>query len=432
MPKVFSNWSGGVRFTPTAILFPRSEAEIQELVNKARSEGRCVRLVGAGHSFTPLIETSDYLVSLDAWQGIEQIEVDQQVVWVKAGTRLFRLNEALLAHGLAMVNLGDVNRQSIAGAASTGTHGTGQQLGSVATQIVALRLVSADGQLHTLTPEHPWFDAARVSLGALGIVTAVALQVRPAYKLRLELRKARLEQVLAELPQLLEQHRHLEFFAFPGSPYVQLKISDISDAPSSSRFKQSLNDLLLENLAFWGLSEISRRVPGSTSLVAKICGLAVSDQVQVDQSAYIFGNHRMTRFEEMEYNLPAEHFEERLQALLELIGRERFRVHFPIECRFVQADQIWLSPAYERASAYIAVHQYTGMPWQDYFQAAEQLFLEVAGRPHWGKRHFLRAADFDLLYPRWRDFQTLRQQLDPQGLFLNPHLQQVFGTEAIA
>lgn len=421
------NWSGSLVFQPQRYVLPDSEAVLATLVAETARRGQRLRVVGAAHSFTPLIETADTLVSLDAWQGIEQLDIERQQVWVRAGTRLHRLNRELAAYGLALANLGDIDHQSIAGASSTGTHGTGLGLGNLASQVVGLRLITADGQVHTLHAEHPWLPAARVSLGALGVISAVALQVVPAYRLRLELRKALLQDVLADLPRLLAQHRHVEFFVFPGSPYVQLKLSDPSTEAISPRWKQAANEFLLENMAFWGLSELSRRVPASTARVARLCGWALSDQVQVDDSWRIFANQRWTRFQEMEYALPLDAFEATLTTLLDRIARERVRVHFPIECRFSQGDDAWLSPAHGRDSAYIAVHQYQGMPWQAYFQLAESLFVSAQGRPHWGKHHFLGAAELSALYAHWEAFGELRAQLDPQGHFLNPHLTRLMG-----
>ncbi len=422
----FSNWSGGLRFKPQQLLYPESEAELQALVSQVRQRGGKLRVVGAGHSFTPLIETEDCLVSLDRWSGIERIEIEQEQVWVRAGTRLSQLNRLLADCGLALANLGDIDTQSIAGAISTGTHGTGALLQSVSAQVRALRLLSADGQIHLIDASHPWFEAARVSLGTLGIVTAVALKVQPAYRLKLQLRRQRLDQVLAELDQLLLAHRHVEFFVFPGSPYVQLKLSDITEQPSGARLKHQLNELFLENMAFWALSEISRRVPASTSAVAQLCGLAISDQQQIDDSHRIFANQRWTKFEEMEYCVPRAEFKSTLRELLGMIASQKIRVHFPIECRFVQSDSIWLSPSYQREAAYLAVHQYRGMPWQDYFQQAEALFLAVGGRPHWGKRHFLNADQLAATYPKWHHFCQLRSSLDPDQLFLNPYLAKLF------
>lgn len=422
----FSNWSGGVRFQPKQLAYPQSEAEIQALVSQANQAGTNIRVVGAAHSFTPLIETQDCLISLDRWSGLERVEIEQQQVWVRAGTRLSTLNRLLADCGLALANLGDIDTQSIAGAISTGTHGTGALLQSVSAQVKALRLLTADGQIHLIDASHPWFEAARVSLGTLGIVTAVALAVQPAYRLKLQLRRLRLEQVLDELDDLLLAHRHVEFFVFPGSPYVQLKLSDITEQAPGARWKHQLNDLLLENMAFLALSEISRRVPATTAGVAKLCGLAISEQQQIDDSYRIFANQRWTKFEEMEYCLPRTEFKTGLRALLKLISSRKIRVHFPIECRFVQADTIWLSPSFEREAAYLAVHQYQGMPWQDYFQAAETLFLALGGRPHWGKRHFLEAAQVSQAYPQWQKFCQLRATLDPDRRFLNHYLDSFF------
>jgi FAD-linked oxidoreductase len=421
------NWSGALRFQPQAIVYPRSETEIAACVQQAAQAGHKLRLIGAGHSFSPLIHTPDVLMSLDHFQGILRFDIATGEVEVKAGTRLYQLSQALAKLGRALENLGDIDRQSIAGAISTGTHGTGLGFGGLATQVTGLWLITANGETHfcSATENPELFAAARVSLGTLGVISRVRVRTVPRFRLELQQHKESVTDVLAKLPQTLAENRHFEFFYFPHTDVAQTKYSNPTEAEPTTGWKDLLHDLVMENLAFKGLSEISRRVPGAPIPVAKTCGAALSSRTKISDSYRVFAVPRLVKFNEMEYCLPLDAFPEAFQELKKLIATQRLAVHFPIECRFGRGDDIWLSPAYGRDSAYIAVHQYQGMPYHDYFRQAEQIFRAHGGRPHWGKMHDLRAADFAGLYPHWDAFGGMRARLDPQGVFLSPYLQRL-------
>lgn len=424
----FSNWAGNLRFTPGQLARPRSEEELCALVAQAAREGRTVRPVGAAHSWPPLVETTEVLVSLDHLQGLVAVHGMEATVW--AGTRLKALGELLHAKGLAMENLGDIDVQAIAGAVSTGTHGTGSRFRSIANQVSALRMVLADGSIVTCsaTQRPDLFDAARVSLGALGIITQLTLRCVPAYRLKFTGGKEPLQRVLANLERYDRDTRNFEFYCFPYSDTVQTKFIHATDeAPRGSKVLRYLNDVVLENTIFGAFCGLARHVPASIPAVSRLTAAAAGTGTKVDHSHRIFATVRAVRFHEMEYNIPRTHFPEAITAILGLIRRERIRVNFPIECRFVQADPLWLSPAYQRDSAYIAVHMYRGMPYQDYFRRVEELLLDLGGRPHWGKLHTLTAAQLQPRYPRWDDFQALRRQVDPGGVFLNGYLKAVMG-----
>jgi FAD-linked oxidoreductase len=429
----WNNWSGSACASPREIVQPRSLNELTELVGRLAREGRHLRVVGAGHSFTPLVYTDDVLLSLDRLQGIEKIDPDRHTVTVLGGTKLHRLSQELFAHGLAQENLGDIDVQSIAGAISTGTHGTGVRFGSLSTQVEQLTLVTASGELLTCShDEHPdIFKAAQVSFGTLGVIATVMLRVVPAQRLHLQSRRARLSDCLRYLDQYKNEHSHFEFFWFPFTDLVQAKFLDeTQEAVTGGKLNKLwgvFSRIVLENGIFWLLSEASRLRPQLAPAISKISAMSIPGVDEIDASHRLFATPRAVRFQEMEYNIPAEQLSVVVSEIQACIEKQRFAVHFPVECRFVHADDIWLSPAYQRESAYVAMHMYRGMPYQAYFEQVEEIFRRHQGRPHWGKLHTRSAEELAVLYPRWQDFLRVRAQLDPQGLFLNDYLHRLLG-----
>lgn len=426
--QTWTNWSGGVVGQPEQIVTPSSLDKIVDLVKTAVSQHKQIRLVGAGHSFTPVAQTNSILMSLDNYQGIEAVDKEAGLVTVRAGTRLYQLGTALHENGLAQVNLGDINQQSIAGAVSTGTHGTGADLQTIATQIAALKLVNGRGELITIDESDPdMLNAARISLGMLGIIVEVTLRVVPAYKLHLISQPANLDGILMDL-ETHKQNRHFEFFWFPYTKTVQFKRMNLTDEPSTTEgIGTWLNDVVIENGALWLASTISRFFPSTTPSICKLSGRFLSKVEKVNDSYEVFAATRTVRFEEMEYNVPANSFIACLRDIEAEIERQQFPVNFPVECRFVKADDIWLSPAYQRDAGYIAVHVFKGKPYRPYFEAIEAIFQKYNGRPHWGKRHTFTPAQVQAAYPKAADFLQLRAQFDPQGIFLNDHVRQTFG-----
>jgi FAD-linked oxidoreductase len=427
--KHWQNWSGSVRSRPREIARPETVDDLAKLIGRLGRDQRQVRVVGSGHSFTPLVATDDVLVSLDRLQGILSVDQAAGTVEVLGGTQLKHLGDALLSHSLAQENLGDIDVQSIAGAISTGTHGTGIHFGNLSTQVVGLTLVDASGSLVECSEDRDadLFKAAQVSIGALGVIARVRLRVVPASRHLYQVRREELTHCLANLERSQQENRHFEFFWLPYTRYVQAKFLNQTDAPASKgTVWGTLNRIVLENWVYWVLSESCRLVPGVTKSVARLSGEAISPVQEVDFSHRLFATPRMVRFQEMEYSLPAEQFTSALTEIKSCIEKNRFNVHFPIECRFVRADDIWLSPAYQRDSAYIAVHMYRGMPYREYFEHVEAIFRRYRGRPHWGKMHTRTAAELAELYPRWEDFRRIRRSLDPDGLFLNDYLRSIF------
>jgi FAD-linked oxidoreductase len=427
--KEWQNWSGSVSCHPLDIVYPDSLEKLAEIVRHANATGQKIRVVGAGHSFTALVATDGLLLSLDRMTGVDSVDKERHQATVWAGTRLKDLGEALFANGLAQENMGDIDEQSLAGAVSTGTHGTGVNFGSIATQIEGLTLVTAGGEIVECSAEvnTDLFKAAQVSLGMLGIIAKVKLRLEPTYRLRRESRRATLDECLEDLDQLKQSNRNYEFFWFPNSDYCQSKTLNVTtNAPTPvNKF-----NLLMENRVFWLLSECCRLVPSLSASMSRLSGRLIPTVSEVNYSHRIFPSPRLVRFQEMEYNVPAERFVDALVAVRECINQRRFNVHFPVECRFVRGDDIWLSPATGRDSAYLAVHMYKGMPYREYFDALEPIFRSYQGRPHWGKMHTMTAEQLAVCYPRWQDFCGLRAERDPKGIFLNSYLAQLLNVSS--
>jgi len=424
-----------VACTPREVIAPGSIAELAQTLREHGKAGRRVRVVGSGHSFTPLAQTDDALLVMDGMRGITSFDAEQGLVTVLGGTPLKQLGDALLERGVAQENLGDIDVQTITGAISTGTHGTGVRFGTLATQVAGLTLVTAAGDVVEVTPESDpdLFKAAQVSLGALGVIASVSLRVVPAKRLRYETRRERLDTLIAHLDEYKRDNSHFEFFWFPYTRWAQAKFTNETDLqPTSANLWTEFNRIVLENGVFGLLSEISRLAPASSATMCKVSAWGIASTSAVDYSHRLYATPRAVRFQEMEYNIPAQHFAEALAEIEAVINRKRFAVNFPVECRFVKSDDIWLSPAYQRHSAYIAVHMYQGMPYEPYFHAVEEIFQRFDGRPHWGKLHTLRAATLATRYPHWQDFLRVRASLDPNGMFLNDYLRDLFGFDGTA
>ncbi|MBQ4897746.1 FAD-binding protein [Paenibacillus sp. Marseille-P2973] len=423
--KEWRNWSGLVRALPRSIVYPASIDEVVEVVKASASEGRKLRVVGTRHSFTRLVQTDDVLVSLDQLQGVIAVDSEKGIAEVWGGTKLDRLGEELHAFGVAQENLGDINAQSIAGAISTGTHGTGERLGSLATQAVGMTVVTAKGDILECSAEQDeeLFRAVQVSLGMFGIIVKVKLRVVPSYALRYTSRKISFSQCLEQLDLFKKENRHFEFYWFPYTDVAQIKLTNkTNEVPGPPSRWSYWKVLLMENVLFWVLSECCRLIPRLCKPVSRLSAASVPDVQEVGYSHRIFATPRLVRFNELEYSVPADRMRIVLEEIREMVDCHQFAVHFPIECRYVQGDNLWLSPANGRDSAYIAVHMYRGMEYADYFAKVEEICRQHGGRPHWGKMHTMTADQLRSIYPKWDAFHRLRQELDPSGIFLNPYL----------
>jgi FAD-linked oxidoreductase len=427
------NWAGTESAVATDVIRPRDLDELAGAVTRAAQDGKTVRARGSGHSFTAVGAAHDVALDLGDWTGITAADIDTGLVTVRAGTTLRALNAELDRLGLAMTNLGDIDAQTISGAISTGTHGTGARFGGIATQIAGLELVLADGSVvscsATELPE--LYAAGRVGLGALGVISSVTLQTEPSFVLAAEERPEPLDEVLEALDENCADNDHFEFYWFPYGPKALTKRNNRLPAGTEpaplSKLRQFVEYEVMENQAFGALCRIGRRVPKLVRPLNKLSSTVLSARSYRDVSHRVFVTNRSVRFVESEYAVPREALGEVLAELRRRVPELADPVMFPVEIRVAAADDIWLSTAYQRDSAYVAIHQFTGMPYEEYFALFESIAADVGGRPHWGKMHTLDAAALRKRYPKFDDFVDLRTKLDPTGVFTNPYLDRVLG-----
>ncbi|MFF8632676.1 D-arabinono-1,4-lactone oxidase [Streptomyces pilosus] len=426
------NWGGTVSARPAREASPASVEELAAVVRRAAEDGLPVKAVGSGHSFTSIAATDGVLIRPDLLTGIRDIDREAGTVTVEAGTPLRRLNVALAREGLSLTNMGDIMEQTVSGATSTGTHGTGRDSASIAAQIRGLELVTADGSVLTCSgKENPdVFAAARIGLGALGVVTAVTFAVEPVFLLTAREEPMPFDRVCAEFDQLHAENEHFEFYWFPHTGSTNTKRNNRSAGPERPvpQLKGWIEDEFLSNGVFQVANWVGRAVPASIPAIARISSKALSARTYTDIPYKVFTSPRRVRFVEMEYAVPREALVETLRELKAMIDRSRLRVSFPVEVRTAPSDDIALSTASGRDSAYIAVHMFKGTPYQRYFTAAERVFTAHEGRPHWGKIHTRDAEYFSRVYPRFAEFTALRDRLDPERRFRNDYLRRILGT----
>lgn len=424
------NWAGDEHCVPASIERPASIDQLAAAIGRSAEHGRRVRAAGAGHSFSDIACTAGTMVKLDRMAGVLDVDRASGLVRAQAGIAIRELNERVAEHGLALENVGDIDVQSIAGAISTATHGTGARLGNIPSQLRALTLVLADGStLECSRADADVFRAACVGLGALGIVAEVTLRCVPAFRLHGVDRPAPLARTLERFDELAQANDHFEFFVFPHCDTALTRTNNRTELPARPRSRASAyaNDVLLTNHAFGLLCRLGRRAPAQIPRLNRLVTRVAGSSGRVDRSDRIFASPRLVRFTEMEYSLPRERTPEAVRRVLELIEREGFAVPFPIEVRAVAADDAFLSTAAGRDSGFVAVHMYEEMEWEPYFRAVEAVMDELGGRPHWGKRHFQTAATLPGRYPDWERFQAVRRRLDPDGRFANDWTDRVLG-----
>ncbi len=440
-PTSWTNWSGTAGATPIATVRPRRRDDIATTIDTARRDGATVRPLGNGHSFTRIgtpespadLRGGCVALDLSDWRGITDADPATGLVTVRAGTPLHELNADLDALGLALPNLGDIDRQTLAGAIATGTHGTGAALGGMATQVEALDLVTGDGSVVRCSAEddRELFDAARVGLGALGVISTVTLRCVPAFALAADEHPEPLDAVLEQFDDLAEANDHVEFYWFPHGSNTLVKRNNRLPAGTAPCPLHPLRNYLeyqvLENHLFGALCRAGRGVPALVRPLNRLCGATWSSRSYSDTSHRVFVTGRSVRFVESEYAVPREALGEVVAELRAAAGRLDDPVMFPVEVRVAAADDVWLSTAYRRDTAYVAIHQFAGMPHRQWFDTFESVVDAVGGRPHWGKMHRLGAESLRERYPRFDDFRRVRTRTDPDGVFRNPYLDRVLG-----
>ena len=430
----WQNWAGTATADPARLYWPQTAEAIAEAVKDAASAGLAVRALGSGHSFTPAAATSGAALDLSGWTGVISADSTTGLVTVRSGTTIRALNAALDALGLAMPNLGDIDAQTIAGAISTGTHGTGARLGGIATTVAALELVLADGSVVSCSADRrpDLFAAARVGLGALGVISTVTLCCVPAFTLAADERPMPIEEVTARFGEFAADNDHFEFYWFPYGRNVFVKRNNRikTDKPAPPRmadWRRYWEYEVLENAGFGAMCRTGRAVPRLIKPLNRLSAATLSARSYSDISHRVFVTPRRVRFVESEYAVPRESVLDVIAELRGAVPRLADPVMFPVEVRVAAADDIWLSTAYGRDTAYVAIHQYAGLPYREYFRVFESITAAVGGRPHWGKLHTLDAERLGALYPRFADFLGVRDETDPERRFANPYLEQVLG-----
>lgn len=425
------NWGRSQSGRPEFVARASSVDEIVEAVRFARDRGLRLKPIGAGHSFTAIGATEGVQLDLSALDGV--LAVDGTLVTLGAGTNLHQLPALLAPHRLALQNMGDIDRQTIAGATSTGTHGTGAAFGGLATRIRAVTLVTAAGELLRVsaTENAELLPAVALGLGCLGIIADVTIEAVPAFLLNALERPAPFDEVLAQWPERIATADHFEFYVWPHSDRVLTKTNTRLSADAQRRplgaVREALEDGFTDNEVFGMLLGLGRAFPRAVPGINRLATNLSGNREFTDDSHDVFTSPRRVRFREMEYAIPVEAVPEAVTAVRELIDRRGWRIEFPIEVRAAASDELWLSTASGRATGYIAVHRYWRNDPTEYFAAVEQIMLAHGGRPHWGKMHTRDAEYLRGVYPRFDDFLAVRDRLDPDRLFANPYLDTVLG-----
>ncbi|MBW8738471.1 MAG: FAD-binding protein [Streptomyces turgidiscabies] len=425
------NWAGNVTARPVREVTPASVEELTAAVRTAAADGLKVKAVGTGHSFTATAATDGVLIRPQLLTGIRNIDRENMTVTVEAGTPLKRLNMALAREGLSLTNMGDIMEQTVSGATSTGTHGTGRESGSIAAQIRGLELVTAEGSVLVCSEKEnsDVFAAARVGIGALGIITAITFAVEPLFLLTAREEPMTFDKVTSAFDELWAENEHFEFYWFPHTGNTNTKRNNRSAGPENpvSPISGWIEDEFLSNGVFQVAQLVGRTVPATIPAIARVSSKALSARTYTDIPYKVYTSPRRVRFVEMEYAVSREALVPALRELKAMVDRSDMRISFPVEVRTAPADDIALSTASGRDSAYIAVHMFRGTPYQAYFTAAERIFTAHEGRPHWGKVHTRDAEYFAGVYPRFGEFTALRDRLDPERLFQNDYLRRVLG-----
>jgi FAD-linked oxidoreductase len=430
----WTNWGGTYSCSPARVESPNSEDEIATIVRAAAARGERVKVVGSGHSFTDIGCTDGCLIKLDGYDKVLELDRDAATITAQAGITILQLSDALAHFGLAMENMGDVGYQTISGAISTATHGTGERFRNISSQVVALSMVLANGDIAHFSPDQnpEAFKAAQVGLGALGVLSTVTLRCVPAYNIHSIQEPRNINELLDQFDELSAKNDHFEFFWFPHTEWAQAITNTRTQQPPAENQRRTgigayVNDVLLENHAF-GLIQRAAQVrrtwiPGLAAMTAR----TMSRKEMSDRSDRVFANTRLVRFAEMEYAVPRSQLIAAVRDIRAMIQRKGLLISFPVEVRAVAPDDIPLSPAYGRDTGYIAVHVYHKFEYELYFREVEAIMNAHDGRPHWGKLHFQTAETLRPRYPLWDRFLAVRDRLDANRLFANAYLERVLG-----
>jgi len=428
--KTWKNWAGNESARVLSIESPISEDDAVQMVRRSISAGERVKVVGSGHSFTPAAVTDGRLLRISNLSGVYSVDRSAGTVTVGAGTTLNDLNALLDKEGLAMANLGDIAYQTVAGAISTSTHGTGHALPGLAAQVVGLRLINGQGDIVACssTQNSDVLDMARVSVGALGVITECTIKVVDAFRLHAAEVPMRLDDVLNNIDELSTSNDHFEFFWIPHTKWALTKRNNRTEDPLAPLhpLRKWYSKTFMENFGFGAVCYAGRLKP---SLIPRLATALPSSgsREYIDQSYKIFASPRLVRFYEMEHALPKEALAPALRDIKNMVEKKGHLLNFPVEVRVTAQDYVPLSTSFGRDSAYIAVHVFKGMQYKSFFDDVEDIMRGYQARPHWGKIHTRSAAELETLYPRFTDFISMRNRLDPNRTFANRYTEQVFG-----
>jgi FAD-linked oxidoreductase len=423
------NWSGIHEAVAVDVLAPGSVDEVATAVKEAALSGRRVKVVGHGHSFSSIAVANDQRMHMHRLASPVSVDRASKLVTVQAGMPMYALNTWLATQGLAVPNLGDIDQQTVGGAISTGTHGTGVAFSTLASSVEAVTLVTGNGDIVKVDKTSEMFPAVRLGIGALGIMVDVTLRVVDAFTLLADERPMPLADVLARLDELLTTNEHVEFYWHPYTERVQLKRNNRVEHPDRplSPFRRWMDDEFLANVAFEWVCRLGRRIPAVVPTINEVAARALTARTYTDRSDRVFCTPRRVRFTEMEYEIPRAAMPEVLAAIPRILDTVPLKAQWPVEVRFTGPDDVWMSHGYGRESAYLAVQQYTGSPYEPYFRAFEAVCEPLGGRPHWGKLHYRDAGSLRKAYPKFDDFLAVRNRLDPARVFTNGYLDRVLG-----
>lgn len=434
--KSWKNWAATASSAFEALYTPKSTAELQDIVKKAARQHKRVRVIGASHSFSPVAMPEHIVLSLHHMRGLEKVDPTTNEAVILGGTYLHEIGPLLKEHGYALENMGDIQEQTIAGAVSTGTHGTGITFGSLSNQVAAWEWIDGNGNLHyhrRTGKNDDLANALHVSMGLLGILVRLTIKVVPLYSLKVTTFRTTIADAMSSWKIDMQTNRHLEWFYFPGTDIVQIKQME-KVAPIAQRKEEKINasfsKICIENHVFYLLSEWCRRNPKRSQLVSNISAKTIPNRIETGYSYEMFASPRKVKFYETEYAIPIKNFLPCIEMIASYLQKQPFSVHFPIECRFVKGEDGFLSPNYQQDSAFLAFHMYKGMEYLSYFAWVEELMSDFQGRPHWGKMNTFNYEQAKQWYPMWEVFLSTRQQFDPNGIFLNAYFEKLLSSSS--
>ena len=426
----WKNWSQSERAKPNEFTLPHSIEEIQQIIHRATTFNQTIRVTGAGHSFSPVAKPEEIAMSLHYMRGLVAIDLENMEATFYAGTYLHEIGPLLEAYHVALYNMGDIQSQTLAGVVSTGTHGTGKDLGSFSSSVTKWGFVNGLGEwVEKHREQDDLSNALHISLGLLGILVTITIKVRPIYNLHYQAFKTNLLEEIPKMQARIQTNRHVEWYYFPGSETVQVKLMNEAPYAPRTKFERKKDELALsvtENGLFYGLSEACRMQPKLSSFVANVSSKAISNVEKNDVSYAIFPSPRLVKFNETEHAVELQHLEAIVEEIHWTFVRAKLPVHFPIEIRVTNGEAGFLSPTQGKQSAFFAFHMYKGMNEQFYFNWVHELMRKYNSRPHWGKVNEYDRREIRKFYPDVNRFNEIRTQQDPHDVFQTAFFQNVF------